>query len=519
MARRRDSLRTSLRGRLGAVLLVIVGFVGLSALVSGLSIKVWSATLDDRGEARNAARDVSDLKLAYSDQETGVRGYQIAPADDALTPYRDGSALARQMLDRLHARRLDQLDLTSYLAAVERSADQWRSTVAEPTIDDPQAAPTAAVATARFDQLRNDLDALDTAVTAELDRLLDRTDMVRATTFAVVIGSFVATLFVVIAVAMLFRRWVLSPLASISSSARRLGDDDTVELPDYGITELQDVTDAIRSMQASLAEARDRAVTAYEGLAQSAVLALHVRSQLSNELGELPAGWDVESMLEPATGVVAGDCYDLGLVDPHTLYIVIVDVTGHGAVAALDALKAKSQLRAALRSRLEPGAAIEWLARERSGDPEADFMTTAVVLVDIETGACRYASGGHPPMLIVGNGSPVPLDPTGPLVGAFTATWATHAAQIGPGQALVVYTDGVTDTIGAERERFGDARMIDALDGVRHGAGAAVDALRTAVEEFRVGPRYDDLSVVVLARPAQPAVEGASPGPIARMPA
>src|SRR5262249_4207686 len=159
--------------------------------------------------------------------------------------------------------------------------------------------------------------------------------------------------------------------------------------------------------------------TAYEGLAQSALLALHVRSQLSNELGELPGGWEVESMLEPATGVVAGDCYDVGLIDPNTIYVIMVDVTGHGAVAALDARRANTQLRAALRTRLGPGPAIGWLARARSTDPAADFMTTIVALVDIESGDCRYANAGHPPMLLLGDPTREPLDPTGPLIGAF----------------------------------------------------------------------------------------------------
>ena len=65
---------------------------------------------------------------------------------------------------------------------------------------------------------------------------------------------------------MLFRRWVARPLASISAAARSLSADDEQQLPDFDTPELQDVVEAIRSMQSSLAHERDRAVTAYRTL-------------------------------------------------------------------------------------------------------------------------------------------------------------------------------------------------------------------------------------------------------------
>jgi serine phosphatase RsbU (regulator of sigma subunit)/CHASE3 domain sensor protein len=510
---------TTLRGRVAAVLIAFVAVMVLAAAASTIAFRSWSDSLDDRGESRNAAREVADLRLAYSDQETGVRGYQLSGEPDTLAPYHDGSARAQQLLAALRQRDLGETDLIPYLDAVDEAAATWRTAIAVETIDDPDAAPPTDEAIASFGRVREALDELERVVSADLAGEVDRAERQRALTIAVLIAGLASALLCTALVTVLFRRWVLVPLATISRSARRLGADDTASLPDFGIAELEDVADAIRTMQASLAQARDRAVVAYEALAQSAVLALHVRSQLSNELGELPAGWQVDSMLEPASGVVAGDCYDLGLLDPHTIYLVMVDVTGHGAVAALDALKAKSQLRAALRSRLAPGAALEWLAKERATDPEADLMTALVVRIDVETGVCEYANAGHPPMLI-GDGSGVQsLEPTGPLIGAFESTWATRSTTIAPGDALVAYTDGVTDTLGPDRERFGDERLLESLQAVSRGPIEAVAAVRSAVEAFRVGARADDLTLVVIRRP--PLVES-TPGEtveIATMPA
>ena len=64
----------------------------------------------------------------------------------------------------------------------------------------------------------------------------------------------------------------------------------------------------------------------------------------------------------------------------------MVDVTGHGPGAALDALKSKSQLRAALRSRVSPGGALDWLSRENRKDARADLLTAVVAIIDVDTG-------------------------------------------------------------------------------------------------------------------------------------
>jgi len=502
--------RMTLRGRLGAVLLAFVAYMALGATASTLSIRAWNHALDDRGEARNAAREVADLRLAYSDQETGVRGYQLSGDDAALDPYRDGSARAEELTASLRQRDLGDTEVDPYLDAVEVAGDDWRTAIAAETIDDPDVAPPSDAAMASFDRVRAALDEVDQVVAADLRDALGDARRARTVAIGVLIAGLAGALLGTVLIALLFQRWVLAPLDTISRSAGQLGADDTVSLPDFRIAELEDVANAIRTMQRSLAEARDRAVVAYEGLAQSAVLALHVRSQLSNELGELPGGWTVESMLEPAAGVVAGDCYDLGLLDPRTIYLVMVDVTGHGAVAALDALKAKSQLRAAMRSRLAPGAALGWLAQERATDPEADLMTAVVARIDVETGRCEYANAGHPPLMIVDGVNVQTLERTGPLIGAFEATWATRTATIAPGSALVAHTDGVTETLGADRERFGDARMLESLRAITRGPVEAVAAVRQAVEDFRVGQRSDDVTLLVLQRPA-PA--GANPEP------
>ena len=272
-------------------------------------------------------------------------------------------------------------------------------------------------------------------------------------------------------------------------------------MPDLDSAELQEVVDAIRALQNSLARERDRAVTAYRALEQSAVLAVHVRSELADEIGDPPPGWSVGSALVPADGVVAGDCFDMGLLDQHHLYVVMVDVTGHGPGAALDALKSKSQLRAALRSRVSPGGALDWLSRENRKDARSDLLTAVVAIVDVDTGLCQYANAGHPAPYLTNGAETIELRQTGPLLGAFDANWRTETVSIGPGWTLLLHTDGVTEALGDDRQRFGDERFVDML---RHAdvsdPKGLVGEVLAGVAAFRVGSRTDDITLVALHR-------------------
>src|SRR5215212_1785226 len=127
--------RMTLRGRLGAVLLAFVAFMVVAAAASTLSIRAWNHALDDRADSRNAAREVADLRLAYSDQETGVRGYQLSGELAALDPYRDGSARAAELTASLRQRDLGDRAIPPLLDAVEATGDDWQTAIAVETID------------------------------------------------------------------------------------------------------------------------------------------------------------------------------------------------------------------------------------------------------------------------------------------------------------------------------------------------------------------------------------------------
>jgi serine phosphatase RsbU (regulator of sigma subunit)/CHASE3 domain sensor protein len=494
--------RTTLRWRVGLLGCVFVGLVVFAVGLAALMVRAWDRAVERRGQLRVAAAEVADLRLAYSDQETGVRGYLLAGDPAFLQPYYSGRELAETMDRRLRAHSaIEPIDIGSQLDRIGRAAQRWTDDVAQPVIGDPTGPIDEDLARTRFEALRAELADLDSMVALELDRVIERTDDVKRNTFAVLVASAVAAFAAIALITVLFRRWITQPLAEIGESARALSSDETQKLPDFDSAELQEVVDAIRTLQDSLARERDRAVTAYRALEQSAVLALHVRSELADEIGDPPPGWAVGSALVPADGVVAGDCFDMGLLDQHHLYVVMVDVTGHGPGAALDALKSKSQLRAALRSRVSPGGALDWLSREIRKDARADLLTAVVAVVDVDTGLCQYANAGHPAPYLTDGAETIALRQTGPLLGAFDANWRTETVTIGPGWTLLLHTDGVTEALGNERQRFGDRRFVDVLRSADVGdPKGLVGQVLADVDAFQVGSRTDDITLVALHR-------------------
>ena len=116
---RAPSDRTSLRRRVGVMGCVFVALVVFSVGLATLMVRAWDRAVDDRGQLRIATAEVADLRLAYSDQETGIRGYLLAQDPRFLQPYEDGVTLAQTMQRRLRTREPGMLQQTFLARARE----------------------------------------------------------------------------------------------------------------------------------------------------------------------------------------------------------------------------------------------------------------------------------------------------------------------------------------------------------------------------------------------------------------
>ena len=165
----------TLRARLAFLALACLSVWLLGVAVSVVAVRSWARSLDVRREVLLGAADVAGLRLALSDQETGVRGYVITGLDTSLQPYRRGVADEARLLNSLRTFSSQSGQVTTDYSALKASIEQWRSTVAEPAIHgrtEPagdQAAIFAASGLDKqlFDSVREDLDKVAADIQAD----------------------------------------------------------------------------------------------------------------------------------------------------------------------------------------------------------------------------------------------------------------------------------------------------------------------------------------------------------------
>ena len=218
-------------------------------------------------------------------------------------------------------------------------------------------------------------------------------------------------------------------------------------------------------------------------------------------------GWELASHYEAAREV-GGDFFEMFRLRKRRrpLSVVVADVTGKGIAAALLMAYARPVIHGALDNATGPADALSRtnriLVEERRS---ARFITALAATIDVTTGTFLLANAGHePPLLVPADGSAIrPLGEAGPLLGVFGAIDLPQSAiDLAPGDLVLLYTDGVTDTQGPDGDRFGDDRLLAVLEATRgRTAQEVIDAVRDAVLAFQghVEPA-DDVTIVAVRR-------------------
>ncbi len=221
---------------------------------------------------------------------------------------------------------------------------------------------------------------------------------------------------------------------------------------------------------------------------------------------EAPPGWETAVLFRAAGSAneVGGDYYDTIQLGDSWLSFV-GDVAGKGARAA--ALTARARYTMISVAQLTGSAET---AVDRVNDAfltmEGSPLCTlaAVRQPGMEPGGTiEILSAGHPlPYLVKNDGSVTPLGTTGPLLGFIPdPRWPYTTAEIEPGECVVLYSDGVLDTMSDDRRHFGDQGLIEVLR-TQPPADAAevVERLDRALLDFQGDEQRDDIAVLVLRR-------------------
>jgi PAS domain S-box-containing protein len=237
---------------------------------------------------------------------------------------------------------------------------------------------------------------------------------------------------------------------------------------------------------------------------RSRVAATLQRSLLPPALPDVH-GVELAARYRPSAGGadISGDFYDAFETGDGALVAVIGDVCGKGPeAAALTGLFRHSVRAASVRAR-SPRRVLAAVNQALLGQvDDSRFGSAAVVrlVLDGDRAAVATASGGHPLPIVVRAGGAVEVAPcAGTVLGVVAEPALTeHVDVLRPGDAVVLYTDGVTEA-RRDGEQFGEARLAAVLAAAAGGSADEVaDAVESAALAFQGGVSDDDLAVLVV---------------------
>lgn len=228
----------------------------------------------------------------------------------------------------------------------------------------------------------------------------------------------------------------------------------------------------------------------------------------------LPAGFAPAGGLELAghnapCQTVGGDYYDFLRRPDGRIVVAVADVAGKGMSAALLMVNLQARVQMLAEHGGGPAEMTGHLNRAMGAVcPGNRFVTLFLCQIDPVTGECAYANAGHNPPLLAGAGGRVDwLKGGGPVLGILSGvTYEQRLLRLEPGQAIVIFSDGVTEATNAAGEEFGEERLVEAVRAASGLTAAGLLArLIQAIAEFAGGSAPPDDLTLVVARWTPPA--------------
>ncbi len=206
---------------------------------------------------------------------------------------------------------------------------------------------------------------------------------------------------------------------------------------------------------------------------------------------------------KPATEV-SGDFYDVLDIDEHRIGIDIGDAAGHGVGAALFMARTFTLLTAMAKRGARPGMVLSQLNNALCPSNESKFFATVFYGVfDIRTGVLTFANAGHnPPYLLRSGRSVEQLDITGGVVVGVKPdlSYVEKSVDLGPGDTLFCYTDGITEAKNASEDEFSETNLAMVLSECHQfPVEAVITHVIDKVNEFTDhAPLTDDITCVAM---------------------
>ncbi len=239
-----------------------------------------------------------------------------------------------------------------------------------------------------------------------------------------------------------------------------------------------DITDRVEA-ERRLKETTDQLMQLNERLLHDLKAAAQIqRTQLPPEQLSIP-GLKVAWRFQPCEAL-AGDMLNVVPLDDRHVAMYVLDVAGHGTASAL--------LSTSVSRLLQPGAGVASLVYERRPGTDhlvvkspaeivkelnktyrwdfesGQFFTIIYGVFDRETGTFRFASAGHPSLIVIPrSGKPRTFKSDGLPVGIENESYQETTVQLEPGTRVYLYSDGVIETMNPAGEIYGESRLVEIL--------------------------------------------------------
>ena len=238
--------------------------------------------------------------------------------------------------------------------------------------------------------------------------------------------------------------------------------------------------------------------------------------RLEQELAEARAFQ--QSMLPPEQGWVGGisiaaryqpsaelggDFYDYVAVGQDGGTLLVADVSGHGASAAMLTGVVKSAFHSASAEGYEPLCIVARVANGIQTFSFDRFITLICVRISASQSLLEYVNAGHPPGILWGAGrDPTLMEATGPLISPalLNSSWKQETLRFRSQDRLLLFTDGIEDVAG-DRGYFGLGGIVREVTQNPEGGACLLDRILSSVREFTGGRRiHDDLTLLTADR-------------------
>ncbi len=206
-----------------------------------------------------------------------------------------------------------------------------------------------------------------------------------------------------------------------------------------------------------------------------------------------------------ACRTVGGDYYDFFPYPPSRVGMVLGDVSGKGMPASLLMMGLQARVQVLIEEPSDLAAVMTRLNRITAANcPSNRFISLFFCVLEGETGELTYCNAGHnPPILVRADGTWEEIQGGGPVLGILgSIQYKEFKQQLGPGDILVIYSDGVTEAPNAAGDEFDVPRLAEMV--LKHRSAPCADivkAVNAAVDEFTGGaPPSDDITLIIAKR-------------------